>query len=127
MPEEEKQSAPEGGEEAKEAPQKEAPKAAAQAAPETPQGAARPIEKPGRDRKGGRGAMPMVSTRVPGQVINIIARTGTTGDISQVRVRVLDGRDQGKVVRRNVKGPIRVGDILLLPSTLIDASRLKRA
>ena len=48
----------------------------------------------------------------PAKVEEIIERTGTRGEATQVRCRIMEGRDKNKVLRRNVRGPIQIGDVL---------------
>jgi len=62
----------------------------------------------------------------PATVQEIMGRTGTRGEASQVRCKLLAGRDVGKIIRRNVKGPIQVGDTLMLRETEIEARELSR-
>ncbi|MBM3234508.1 30S ribosomal protein S28e [Candidatus Pacearchaeota archaeon] len=65
------------------------------------------------------------SRAVPAVVEEIIGRTGFRGEITQVKCRILQGDEKGKTMRRNVKGTIRLRDILMLRETQIEARRIR--
>lgn len=67
----------------------------------------------------------MANDGVPAEVKEIVVRTGVYGEIYQVMAKVMDGPDKGRVMRRNVKGPIKVGDVLILLNTRTEAKPIR--
>lgn len=85
----------------------------------------RPTKKPQADQ--GKSGGVSFSSALPASVEEIVGRTGTRGEAIQIRCKILDGRDKNKIIRRNVKGPIQIGDILMLRETEIEARPLNKA
>ena len=67
----------------------------------------------------------MADESIPVEVVEVRAKTGIHGEANQVMCKILDGKDRGRVIRRNVKGPVRKGDIILLLETEREAKEIK--
>lgn len=61
---------------------------------------------------------------VPAIVEAFLGRAGTRGEITQVKCKVLQGKNRGKSMRRNIRGPVKRRDILMLRETEIEARRI---
>ncbi len=66
-----------------------------------------------------------ITEAIPVEVVEVIVKTGIHGEVYQVMCKVLDGKDKGRVIRRNVKGPVRKGDMMMLLETEREAKEIK--
>ena len=58
-----------------------------------------------------------VSDATPAQVVKVFKKVGLYGECYQVLVRVLEGPDRGNLLRRNIRGPVKENDLIMLKET----------
>ena len=79
----------------------------------------KPQQTSGRQDKGG------FREGHPAEIVEIRTKTGVYGEIYQVLCKVLEGPDAGRVILRNIKGPVKKGMIIVLLDTDREAKEIK--
>lgn len=62
----------------------------------------------------------VIDMATPAEVVQVLDRMGVKG-VVRVRCKLLEGHDAGKTLVRNVAGPIRPGDVVMLKETEMDS------
>jgi len=67
----------------------------------------------------------MVNEGSAAEVVEVRNKTGVYGEIYQVLCKILEGPDSGRVILRNVKGPVKKGMVIILLETEREAKDIK--
>jgi len=62
---------------------------------------------------------------IAAEIVEIKVKTGVYGEIYQVLCKVLEGPDAGRVILRNIKGPVKEGMIIMLLDSEREAKEIK--
>jgi small subunit ribosomal protein S28e len=61
----------------------------------------------------------------PAEVVEVVKTTGVHGEVTQILCKILDGPEKGRVKRRNARGSVQKGDILILLDTEREAKEIR--
>ncbi|MFH0905820.1 MAG: 30S ribosomal protein S28e [archaeon] len=62
---------------------------------------------------------------VPAEIVELVGRTGSRGEAVQVLCKILDGSEKGRIKKRNVRGAVRKGDIIILMNPESEAKDIR--
>ncbi len=57
--------------------------------------------------------------------VDMRKKTGMYGEIYLASCRILEGRDKNRIIRRNLVGPVKIGDVVRLPDTSREAREVR--
>jgi small subunit ribosomal protein S28e len=67
----------------------------------------------------------MAEEGIPAEIVEIVGRTGSRGEATQVLCKVLDGYEKGRIKKRNVRGTVSKGDVLILMNPETEAKDIR--